>query len=107
MTISEFVTILDSLGYDLAKDWFPEDYQVSFPYLIYSTTETNNIYADDKVFCKVTQIQVSVFSKDKADTTAMAALESLLDSNDIPWQFQGEYDHNEYDYEALYTVTIV
>lgn len=106
MTLKEFATMLNSLGYDVAKDEFPLDYNASCPYIIYEVVGTNNIKADNHVYQKVLLIEVSIFTKGHADETAQAALEALFDENDIPWDFEGNFDHDQYDYEVVYSIEI-
>lgn len=106
MTLKEFSDALNTLGYDVAQDEFPLDYDATCPYIIFEVTGTNNMMADSHVYHKVLQIDVSIYTKGKADLTAQASLEQLFDDNDIPWNFEGSFDHEQYDYEVVYSVEI-
>lgn len=106
MTLTEFAGLLNTLDYDVAQNEFPLDYNATYPYIIFEVTGSNNMMADSHVYQKVLQIDISIFSKDRADMTAQSALEQLLDDNDIPWNFEGNFDHEQYDYEVVYSVEI-
>lgn len=106
MTLEEFATLLSTLNYDVAKDEFPKDYNATHPYIIYEVLRTNNFIADDVVYAVNYEIAVSIYTSKRADETAQRALETLFNNNGIAWQFEGEYDHEEYDYEVVYTISL-
>ena len=106
MTLKDFSELLNTLDYDVAQDEFPLEYDAQCPYIVFEVTGTDNFKADSKVYKKILQIDVSIYSKGHADAEAMESLEELFDNNDIPWDFVGNYDHKGYDYEVVYSVTI-
>ncbi len=106
MTLQEFAMRLDSLGYDVARDEFPTDYNATCPYLIYEVGGSNNFVADNKVYHKIRKITVSIYTKGKSDAIAEEKLEALFDELEIPWEYEGSYDHEQYDYETIYSIQL-
>lgn len=106
MTLKDFSDLLNTLSYDVAQDEFPLDYNANYPYIIFEVTGTKNLMADNHVYKKVLQIDVSIYSKGRANMQAMNDLETLFANNDIPWNFEGNFDHEQYDYEVVYSIEI-
>ena len=106
MELTEFAALLGTLPYPVARDEFPKEINPTMPYITYSVTGTDNFKADNKVYQKVRKADISIYSAGCADEGAQTALEELLDNNDIPWEFEGEFDHDQYDYEVVYSVEI-
>lgn len=106
MKLTDFAALLKTTGMPVARDEFPKEENPTAPYLVYSVTGSDNFKADNKVYHKARMIDVSIFTKGHADELAQATLEALFDDNDIPWEFESEYDHEQYDYEVVYSVEV-
>lgn len=99
MKISEFKTQLESLGYPVAYDHFngPQ----STPCIVYRLPGSDNFAADGKVYCKVTQLDVELYT-DQKDPELEKMLESILDDCELFYEQTESYFESEKLYEVLY-----
>ena len=77
MTLAELYTQLETAGYPVAYQSFPEDSVPSMPFITYQETGTNNFSGDGIVYKQISRIQIDLFTAGR-DTTAEAALEGAL-----------------------------
>lgn len=105
MTLSEFNTILESAGYAVAYEHFPETDVPAMPFICYAETGSDNFAADGVVFEPVKMLQVQLFTKTK-DIEAEGNLEAVLNESRIYWNKTAEYDEDELCYRTIYEVEI-
>ncbi len=75
------------------------------PYLVYLFAESDNFGADNKVYQKINNYQVELYSE-KKDTASEEMLEGVFAANDIYWEKSEVYIKDEELYEVLYLITI-
>lgn len=106
MTLKEFYTVLASTGLPVAYLAFPANKCPEMPFLTYQETGSNNFGADGKVYKRVKQLQVDLFSKNK-NLAAEEALENALDAAEIFWQKMQTIDDNESCQRYTYEVEVI
>lgn len=110
MTLAELKTALEGVNNNAFKDKvayraFNVGSAPALPFICFMETESNNFLADSKVYQKITQVDVELYSKEK-DTASEAAIESMFDSNLIVWSKYEEYIESENVLEVVYEVSI-
>lgn len=105
MTLIKLKTILDATGYPVAYSHFKES-PPSIPFITYLEFDSNNFHADNRTFKKVKNINVELYT-DKKDLQAEATLETLLDSNDIPYETNETYIESEQLFQKIYEIGVI
>ena len=76
------------------------------PFITYLGTGTDNFYADNKVYLKINIIKIELYTLQK-DIKLESQLESILDSNEIPYEIIAEgYIESEKVYQVIYEINI-
>jgi hypothetical protein len=109
MTLSELVTILKTTGYPVVYSHFnvsennpmPEP-----PYITYIFIYSSNMYADNKVYKKINNILIELYTN-KKDLQAEAKLEDILDSNEITYQTSEIFIESEKIFQKIYEMRVI
>ena len=104
MTLIELKKILDATGYPVAYSHFNSPQAT--PFVVYLTDTEPNVIADNKVYHKVTDVTIELYTK-KKDLAAEQKLESLLDANEIPYQPYQVYIESEKLFQKIYEVRLI
>lgn len=105
MTLSQLAVILESTGLDVAYMHFPDDVQVTMPFITYSESASNNFNADNSVYEKGKLVSVDLWSKAK-DEISEGLIETAFANNDIVWSSIDTYEEGEYCFRRTYTLSI-
>ena len=73
------------------------------PYVVYLFSYSSNFGADNKVYQKVPNYQVELYTQIK-DPTSEALIEGLFDENGIYWEKTETYIDSEGLYQVLYEI---
>src|SRR5690606_3679435 len=103
MTLAELVTILMETGYPVAYSHFL--YDVQAPFIVYREPESSNFHADNRVYKKIRNIDVELYT-DKKDPEAEEKIEALLDANDLPYESYEIYIESEKLFQKVYQLSI-
>lgn len=103
MTRKELIDILKKTGYPIRYNSFKTP--PSTPYLIYLATDTDNTFADNKVYEKNTNYQVELYT-DKKDFDVQENIENLFDEYEIPWESSEAYIKEEKLYQVIYFMMV-
>lgn len=76
----------------------------SLPYLVVEFGSTDNFFADDSVREKRQAIVLYLYTKGKNETLE-GLVESLLDSNSLPWNKDEAFDDSQNFYQNIYYIT--
>ena len=76
------------------------------PYITYIFTYSSNMYADNKVYKKINNIQIELYTN-KKDLQAEAKLEDLLDSNEITYQTSELFIGSERIFQKVYEMRLI
>lgn len=104
MRLAELKTILDATGYPVAYSHFSES--TSLPFITYIVAFSSNFMADNKVYQKISNAQVELYT-DYKDLTAEQTLEDLFYENDIAWDVTETYIDSERMYQRIYEIGVI
>jgi hypothetical protein len=103
MTLTELKLILEATGYPVAYSHFNEP-QIP-PFICYLVSNSSNLFADSKVYQKINNIQIELYTS-KKDLVAEAKLESILETNEIPYETTEVYLESEKLFQKIYEVSL-
>lgn len=109
MTLLELVNLLKSTGYPVAYSHFvntEHNPAPNPPYICYTLPGTENFNADNKVYHKITDVDIELYTNNK-DFEAEKKIEDLLDANDIPWESTEVWIEEEKMYQKIYEVRLI
>jgi len=108
MELSTLFLILNSItGFNgkVAYRAFPEGNAPELPFICYLETNTNNVFADNKVYKKKTGIDIELYTENK-DTVSENRIEEALNNNMIPWEKSEDYIDTEKCFQITYTLEV-
>ena len=108
MSLSDLYNILNSIeGFKgkIAYRMFPVNEAPTLPYICFLETNTTNFKADGKVYRKIQNFDIELYTLNK-DTKSEELIENALNDNDIAWDKYEEYIEDEHCYEIVYEITI-
>ena len=108
MILADLFTILNGItGFEnkVAYRAFPVGEAPELPFICYLETQTNNFMADNKVYQKIQEVDIELYTRLK-DIASEALIEACLDSNSIVWEKYEEYITDEKMYQITYTINI-
>ena len=108
MTLKDVKTMLSGItGFDkkVAYRAFPVGDAPALPFICYMETDTDNFFADDKVYKVIQYIDIELYSE-KKDEASEKLIEAALDANNIGWNKDEEYISSENMFEVVYTISI-
>lgn len=103
MTLPELKKLLDATGYPVAYSHFNEAKPV--PYITYLVTYSSNLHADNKVHKKIQNVDIELYTN-KKDLQAESNLETILDSNEIPYDTVEAFIDDEKLFQKIYEVRL-
>lgn len=101
--MDKLYTILKSTGLEVAYSHFNEP--PLLPYLVYLALDSDNFGADNKVYQKINNYQIELYS-DYKDPATEEVLEDTLDSNGIFYDKFEVYIESEKLYQVAYQIQI-
>ena len=102
--MNELFELLKQLNIPVAYHHFVE--ATIPPYIAYYRLETNNFYADNKVYQKIDTYRIELYTLQK-DVTLESQLEQLLETMELPYEIIAEsYIESEKVYQVIYEVNI-
>lgn len=105
MELREITSMLAGLGIPLAYHHFAEGESPAPPFLLYLSPGSDNFSADGRVYLKVTQLDVELYT-DLKDTELEARLEAVLDAAGLFYNKTESYIDSEKLYEVLYEMEV-
>lgn len=105
MTYDDITNMLKEAGLPLAYDHFAEGESPDPPFLIFLFPGSDNIFADNGVYFKISQLNMELYT-DKKDPELEEKLEDILTAHEIPWEKSEVWIDSEKMYEALYQTEI-
>ena len=104
MALDDLFTILNAV-YPTAYWSFPEKQAPDMPYLVFFEESSDNLGADNRVYFQRKRIAVELMTKTK-NPSAEAAVEAVLDANDIFWQKTETHLDDEDAFEVIYSLEV-
>lgn len=109
MTLTELNNLLVATGYPVAYSHFIKTVNTplpSPPFICYLSTGSSNFFADNKVYKKINDIQIELYTT-KKDLVAESKLETLLDENEIPYDSTEVWIESEKLFQKIYEVRLI
>lgn len=110
MTLAELKTALEGVNNNAFKDKvayraFPVNAAPELPFICFKETETSNFLADSKVYKKIQEVDIELYSDDK-DIVSEAAIEEMLNNNLLVWDKSEYFIDSEDMLQIVYEITI-
>ena len=105
MTYDDITNMLKEAGFPLAYDHFAEGESPEPPFLIFLFPGSDNMFADNGVYFKISQLNMELYT-DKKDPELEEKLEDILTAHEIPWEKSEVWIDSEKMYEVLYQTEI-
>ncbi|PEN09670.1 hypothetical protein [Bacillus pseudomycoides] len=109
MTLAEFKKILDATGYPVAYSHFTatSDNPVPAPpYICFVVNGSSNMMADNKVYQKINDVSIELYTLRK-DLATEAKLEKVLDDLEIPYESFEVFIESEKLYQKIYETRLM
>lgn len=103
MTLSELGAQLKTTGLPVVYHAWPENKVPPLPYICYLEAGSTNFAADGAVYCRITQVQVELYTKLK-DPDTEKKVESALHS--FFWEKTETYLSTERCFQILYEIEV-
>lgn len=100
--MDELTALLKELGIPFAYDHFAEGESPDPPFLCYLLPESRNFAADGRVYHKITEVRLELYT-DYKDLTLERSVESVLDAHSIFYEKSETWIESEKLYEVLFT----
>lgn len=104
MTLVELKQILEATGYPVDYSHF-KDAQAP-PFICYLVEGNPNFMADNKVYHKVSDVNIELYTT-KKDLVAEATLEKVLDDHEIPYDSFEAFIDSEELFQKTYEVRLI
>lgn len=104
MTLEKLYSILKATGYPVAYSHF--EVKTSLPFITYLVNGSSNFFADNKVYKKIENIKIELYTS-KKDLKVEKKLEELLDENEIPYECSEEWIDKERVFQKIYEVEMI
>lgn len=109
MKLEELKTILEATGFPVAYSHFIEAENApvpDLPFICYLVVYSGNFNADNKVYKQIQTVQIELYT-DKKDLESENQVETVLDSNEIPYATTETYIDSEQLYQKIYEVRLI
>lgn len=100
--MEQIVKLLDEIGILFAYDHFAEGESPDPPFICYLTPNSDNFAADGKVYYKINEIHIELYT-DCKDLSAEQKVEAVLDEHGIFYEKSEVWIESEKLYEVLYS----
>jgi hypothetical protein len=104
MTLAQLKQLLDATGYPVAYSHFKE--APTIPFITYTVPSSSNFIADNKVYTKINNIQIELYTS-KKDLVAEGNLETILDINSIPYESTETFIESEGLFQKIYETRMI
>jgi hypothetical protein len=109
MNLTELKSLLDQSGYPVTYSHFTPTKNNPVPappYICYLVNNDPNFIADNKVFHKISDINIELYTVMK-DLVTEAKLEKILDDNEIPYVSYEVFIDSEKIFQKTYEVRLI
>lgn len=100
--MEKIVMMLDEIDIPFAYDHFAEGESPDPPFICYLTPNSDNFAADGKVYYKLSEIHIELYT-DCKDLSAEQKVEAVLDEHGIFYEKSEVWIESEKLYEVLYS----
>ena len=100
--MDKLLNIIGEIGIPSAYDHFAEGEAVNPPFITYLLSGSNNFSADGKVYCKINDVHIELYT-DAKDPEVEGSVEAVLDGHGIFYDKTEVWIDTEKLYEVLYS----
>ena len=100
--MDELISIMAEIGLPSAYDHFAIGESPDPPFITYLIPESDNFYADSKVYHKINQVHLELYTG-KKDLATEKQVEDALDAHEIFYDRTEVWIESEQLYEVLYS----
>lgn len=100
--MDELLTILSEIAIPFAYDHFAEGESPDPPFICYLLPGSDNFSADGKVYFKISEVHIELYT-DTKNLSCEVAVEEVLDAHDIFYDRTEVWIDSEKLYEVMYT----
>ena len=100
--MDKLLEIIGEIDIPSAYDHFAEGEAVDPPFITYLLPESNNFSADGRVFLKISEVHIELYT-DAKDPEVERTVEEVLDAHGIFYDKTGVWIETEKLYEVLYS----
>ena len=105
MTMEKVVEMLQEMKIPFAYDHFAEGESPEPPFICYLLPGSNNFAADGKVYFKINQVRIELYT-DSKDLSVERKVEMVLDESGIFYNKSEVWIQSEKLYEVLYSFEV-
>ncbi len=105
MTHSQIMAMLEETGLPFAYDHFAEGESPDPPFIVFLFPGSSNMFADDSVYLKVSELHVELYA-DKKEPEIEEAIEDVFAAHEVLWEKTETWIESERLYEVLYATEI-
>ena len=103
--MEELVQIIQEMKIPFAYDHFAEGESPDPPFICYLIPGSNNVAADGKVYFKINQVRIELYT-DSKDLAVERKMEMVLDESGIFYNKSEVWIQSEKLYEVLYSFEV-
>ena len=103
--MDKILEVLKALGIPFAYDHFAEGESPKPPFICYLLPGSNNFAADGKVYFKINQVRIELYT-DSKDLSVERKVEMVLDESGIFYNKSEVWIQSEKLYEVLYSFEV-
>ena len=106
MKYKDIAPALEAAGLPVTYYSWPETQAPDLPYLVWYLPGSDNMAADNRVYQKIDQLNVELYTATK-DFETEAAVEAALDAAGLVWEKTETYIDSEHMFEVLYEMEVL
>ncbi|MCK0471394.1 hypothetical protein [Halalkalibacter sp. APA_J-10(15)] len=109
MTLQELNTLLEATGLPVAYSHFKATDNNPVPdppFITYLVSGSDNLMADNKVYKKISNVEVELYTK-KKNLEVEQKLEDLFDENGIPYETYETWIESQRVFQKIYEIGVI
>lgn len=106
MTLEEIKRLIESIGLPFTYYSFPEKEAPALPYVLFYFPNSGNFGADDRVYQKISALNIELYTKEKSFLLE-DQVEAILDNANLYWEKSESFLSSENMYEVLYQTEVI
>lgn len=103
MTLKKLEELLSETGLPVTYYAWPESQAPPLPYICYLVVGSDNFMADNKVYHRIDDVRIELYTRFKNEETEKMVEEALAE---IPWQKTEDYISDEKCFQITYEVEV-
>ena len=105
MSLDDLREILLRTGLPVVYDFWPIGQAPELPWLCYRTSSSDNFFADDTVYCQISNVEIELYTAIKSPATEQQ-VEIVLTAAGLPWEKTEVWISAENCYQITYVIEV-